>query len=393
MMHIGNKEGSMTTATQGMARVKELYENRSQRAKELRSDGKKVIGYLCCYSPVELMTAAGMVPYRLTGSLEPITEADAYIETLVCPYVRSLFDLGIKGEYRFLDGTIWPHTCDNIYKSYDIWKYYMKPDFWHFLDVPHQLYDTSFEFFKFQIALLKERLEDFAGVRISHQNLNDAIKLHNRNRGLLRELCELRKADPPLISGTEMTQVIVAVMTTPVEEANELVASVIEEVKERRERPEKKPCRLLVYGSVIDNIPFIELIEESGANVVIDDLCFGTRYYRQDVELSDDPLLSIAERYLDKVMCPRTHRPDLHTREKTLESRIGYLREYAIDYNANGVILYVLRFCDSCAFDAPEIRDYLQKAGLHVLHLEDDYSLTSIQGFRTRIQAFVEMVG
>ena len=86
----------MTTATRGMASVKELYENRSQRAEELISQGKKAVGYLCCYSPVELITAAGMVPYRLTGSLQPITEADSVIETLVCPYVRSLFDLGLK---------------------------------------------------------------------------------------------------------------------------------------------------------------------------------------------------------------------------------------------------------------------------------------------------------
>jgi len=383
----------MATATKGMTSVKELYENRSQRAKELISEGKKIVGYLCCYPPVELVTAAGMVPYRLTGSLQPITEADSVIETLVCPYVRSLFDLGIKGQYRFVDGIIWPHTCDSIYKSIDIWKYYMKPRLLHFLDVPHQLYPTSFEFFEFQIALLKEYLEDFAGTKISNQSLNDAIKLHNQNRSLLRELCALRKADPPLISGTEMTQVMVAVMTIPVEEANELVKSVIAEVKGRRERPQKKPCRLLVYGSVIDDIAFIKVVEESGANVVIDDLCFGTRYYWHDVEITADPLRSLAERYLDKIMCPRTHRPDLETREKTLASRYGYLKEYAREYNANGVILYVLRFCDAAAFDAPELSDYLQKAGLPVLHLEDDYSLTSIQGFRTRVQAFLEMIG
>jgi benzoyl-CoA reductase/2-hydroxyglutaryl-CoA dehydratase subunit BcrC/BadD/HgdB len=39
------------------------------------------------------------------------------------------------------------------------------------------------------------------------------------------------------------------------------------------------------------------------------------------------------------------------------------------------------------------VRDYLEEAGIAVLHLEDDYSLSSIQGFRTRIQAFLEMIG
>jgi benzoyl-CoA reductase/2-hydroxyglutaryl-CoA dehydratase subunit BcrC/BadD/HgdB len=54
--------------------------------------------------------------------------------------------------------------------------------------------------------------------------------------------------------------------------------------------------------------------------------------------------------------------------------------------------LYIIRYCDSFEFDAPEVRDYLQEAGIPVLHLEDDYSLTSIQGFKTRIQAFLEMM-
>jgi benzoyl-CoA reductase/2-hydroxyglutaryl-CoA dehydratase subunit BcrC/BadD/HgdB len=241
-------EVKLSTITAGLARVEELYQSRDVRVKQLQKEGKKVIGYVCCYPPVELVTAAGIVPYRLTGSLQPITEADSYIETLVCPYVRSLFDLGIKGKFRFLDGMIWPHTCDAFHKSHDIWKYYMKPDFWHFLDVPHYLHPTSFEFFQFQIALLKEYLEDFAGAKISNKSLNDAIRLHNRNRALLRELSELRKADPPLISGTEMTQVMVAVMTIPVEEANDLVESVIEEVKDRRNHPERKSARLFLYG-------------------------------------------------------------------------------------------------------------------------------------------------
>ena len=382
----------MSTVTAGLTRVNELYQSRDERVKELQKEGRKIVGYVCCYPPVELVTAAGLVPYRLTGSLQPVTEADSYIENLVCPYVRSLFDLGIKGRFKFLNGMIWPHTCDAFHKSHDIWKYYMKPDFWHFLDVPHYLHPTSFDFFKFQITLLKEYLEDFAGVRISNQSLNDAIKLHNQNRALLRQLCDLRKADPPLISGTEMTEVMVAVMTIPIEEANDLVKSVIEEIKGQRGRPEHKSCRLLVYGCMIDDTAFTKLVEESGANVVIDDLCFGTRYYWHDVTISEDPLQALAERYLDKVMCPRTHRPDLETQEETVESKLGYLRRYAEEYHANGVILYVIRFCDSAEYDAPEIVDYLQRVGLPVLHLEDDYSLSSIYGLRTRVEAFVEML-
>lgn len=61
------------------------------------------------------MTALGMVPYRIMGNLrEPVTEADAYLETEVCPYIRNCFDRGLKGDYGFLDGVVVPHSCENV---------------------------------------------------------------------------------------------------------------------------------------------------------------------------------------------------------------------------------------------------------------------------------------
>lgn len=377
----------------GLARAKELYENRDQRAKELRGDGKKVMGYICCYPPTELITAAGFVPYRITGSLEPITAADAYLETLMCPYVRSCFDLGIKKEYDFVDGMIWPHTCDNIQKTYDIWKHYIPHSYFHYLDVPHMTDPSSFEFFTKEIDILKESLEEFGGVKITEERLKEAIAAHNENRALLRQLTGLRKQDPPLISGTEMTQVMMAVMSTPVDEANELLRSIIEEVSTRKDGPQRKAARLLVYGCEIDDIAFINLVEESGANVVIDDLCFGTRHYWDDVATDGDPLKNLADRYLEKIMCPRTFRRSPGTRQEDLDNRFGYLRDFAKSFNVNGAILYIIRYCDTFEFDVPEVRDYLQQAGIPCLLLEDDYSLTSIGGFKTRIEAFLEVIG
>ncbi|MCG6534244.1 MAG: 2-hydroxyacyl-CoA dehydratase family protein, partial [Syntrophales bacterium LBB04] len=58
-----------------------------------------------------------------------------------------------------------------------------------------------------------------AGVKVSDEDVIKAIGLHNRNRALLRELSGLRKQEPPLLSGAEMTQVVIAVLTLPVEES------------------------------------------------------------------------------------------------------------------------------------------------------------------------------
>ncbi|MFQ5987372.1 MAG: 2-hydroxyacyl-CoA dehydratase subunit D [Dehalococcoidia bacterium] len=376
----------------GLDWAKRLYENRSQRAKELREEGKKVIGYICAFPPRELITAAGLVPYRITGTLQPITEADAYLETLMCPYVRSCLDLGVKRQYDFLDGMIWPHTCDNIQKTFDIWKHYVPYSYLHYLDVPHMPDPSSFEFFTEELDVLKGSLEEFGGVKITEERLKEAIGVHNENRALLRQLTGLRKQAPPLISATEMTQVMMAAMSVPVYESNEMLKNIIEEVSTRKDGPQEKATRLLVYGCEIDDIAFINLVEECGANVVIDDLCMGTRDYWKDVATEGDPLQNLADRILGEIMCPRTFRRSRGTRQQDLDNRFSYIRDFAKEFNVNGAILYIIRYCDTFEFDAPEVRDYLEEAGIPVLYLEDDYSLTSIQGFKTRIQAFLEMI-
>jgi benzoyl-CoA reductase/2-hydroxyglutaryl-CoA dehydratase subunit BcrC/BadD/HgdB len=94
----------------GMARVEEVFRDRSRRAKELKGEGRKVIGYLCTFTPVEFITAAGLVPFRMTGNMRKQAElAEHHLETIACSYTRSVLDLAIGGNYSFLDGFVIPH--------------------------------------------------------------------------------------------------------------------------------------------------------------------------------------------------------------------------------------------------------------------------------------------
>lgn len=294
----------------GLVGAKELYENRIKRAGELKLSGSKIIGYLCCFPPIELMTAIDLVPYRITGSAqEQITQGDAYLETLMCPYIRSCFDLAVKGKYDFLGGLVVPHSCDSVHRIYDIWRYYSNPAYSHFIDVPHMCHRGSIEFFKRELERFKQSLERYAKKDISTENLVQAINLHNENRALLRELYQFRQHNPPLLSGVEATQILIAGMSLPAKEYNELLESIIPEIAARKEIPREKKPRILIYGSEIDDTGFIELIEQCGADIVMDDLCTGTRQFWHDVEPGDDPLEALAIHYLMKIPCPRTYKP------------------------------------------------------------------------------------
>src|SRR4030042_6481241 len=122
----------------GLSKVKEICQNRSQRVKELKAEGRPVIGYLCIYPVLEMITALDLVPYRIAGDInEPITDADDYMPTIVCPFLRSILDLGLKGRYDFLDGVVMAHICDVGARTAHLWDVSVKTPYSHFLDIPH----------------------------------------------------------------------------------------------------------------------------------------------------------------------------------------------------------------------------------------------------------------
>jgi len=372
-------EGALTKA-------QNLYENRVARVRELANEGKKVIGYFCAYTPVEFLTALDLVPYRIQGGVgKPLKQVDQYLETIVCPYVRSCFDLALGGEYDFLSGMVIPHTCDAMHRLHDIWKYHLNPPYTYCITVPHMTHEASFEYFRKELELFQQSLESFVGRPISKEKLAEAIELHNRSRALLRELYELRKPAPPLLSGTESIQVLVAGMTIPVQEFNELLEGVIAEVRSRSPGSDSRP-RLIVVGSEIDDVAMVRLAEDSGASVVMDDLCTGSRAFWKDVDTTKDALTALAERYLGGITCPCTFRPG------KLDQRFSYLDDYIRDWNVQGVLFYTIRFCDTYQLDGPELQEHLEIMELPVLHLEDDYIKPPLGQWKTRIEAFLETI-
>ncbi|MFC1939515.1 2-hydroxyacyl-CoA dehydratase subunit D [Chloroflexota bacterium] len=389
----------MSQGSKGLTRAKETYQNRAQRAQELKQSGKNIMGYLCLYPPLEMMTALGLVPYRIFGDMrEVVTEADRGLPVSFCPFVRSCLDLGLKHKYDFLDGVVATHACDAMEKTAHVWERAINHPYFHFIDIPAKVNRRAEEVFKGELETFKQTLEAFAQQKLSPGKLKKAIETHNEQRALVRELYELRKADPPLISGVETLQVIKALMSIPVDEGNRLLKEVIAEVRERKDGPQKKAARLLAWGSIIDDLSLIELIENAGANVVIDDTCVGTRAYWTDVKLTDDPMEGLAHHYLAEIKCPRTFieaaegqiRKD-HMAD--LESRFGYLKEFIEEWKVNGAILQSVKYCDTHGFEVPELKYYLDSLSLPSTYLEHDYTEGSLAPLRTRIEAFLEIIG
>lgn len=376
----------------GLAKAQEIYNNRGKYARELKEQGKKIFGYFCCYPPIELLTALDIIPVRILGSMdEPITLADNCLPPVMCIFCRSAFDLGMKGQYDYFDGFVGAHACDGAERTSIIWSNYIKTPCNFHLDIPHTTHDAAVDFFKEQLEYFQQELEKFIGKDIKPDKLREAVAAHNRQRALVREIYELRKPDPPLITGTEMLKALIATMGMSVDEGNLLLEEVIQEIKQRKNVQEKK-SRLLIWGSLIDNAAFTELIESSGLNIVIEDTAIGTRPYWHDIRDTKDPLLGIAEHYLKEVLCPRTFRDSGKNYEQDSEMRFSYLKDFAKHWKVDGVFANIIRNCDVHGYEVPVIKDYLNGLGIPVLVIEQDYSTTSLQSLRTRFQAFAETI-
>lgn len=359
-----------------------LLLTRHDVAKRWKKGGKPVIGWTCTYTPEEVIYAANALPIRILGSLERTSLADAYLPQNVCSFCRSSFDQALRGKYDYLDGYVVSNTCDNCGMMYDMWKYHVKVPYFYLINTPHTKSKKAHNFFYEETSRLKESLENSFKTDISKESLKNAIRVYNENRDLLKKVYDLRKKTPPLISGVEAIEIVLSSMLTSKEEHNRLLEQLLSQIENRADIP-KSGTKLLVSGSVMDNTEMIKIIEGTGANVVADDLCIGSRYFWDLVNPTADPLRAIADRYLDKIPCPFT----VHSQD-----RFKHTLEMAKKYGAEGAIIFVLKFCDTHLFDAPALVEELKAQGLPVLYLEWEHAMSGVAQLKTRIEAFIEMI-
>jgi benzoyl-CoA reductase subunit C len=140
----------------------------------------------------------------------------------------------------------------------------------------------------------------------------------------------------------------------------------------------------MVLGSENDDIPFINMVEQCGATVVIDDHCVGTRYFWNNVvQNSTDPIQNIAQRYIDRPACP--------SKDWIERNRVAHVVNLAKEYNAQGAILIQQKFCDPHELDIPAIKKAFGEIGIPTLFLEFDVTVP-IGQFKIRVEAFLEII-
>jgi len=369
-------------------RFRELNESFPKTAQilEHKSKGGKVVGWLCTYVPEEVIHAAGALPIRIIGYSHEanLDDANAHLYINNCTFSRSCLQLGLEGQYEFLDGVVGGSTCDGARRLFDVWRQYVGTPFHHVLTVPRKFTERAHELYYEEVMLFKKHFEEHFGVEITDEALERSVGVLNESRLLLRDLYDLRKRDKPPVSGAEVMEVLNAAYRMPKELFNAWLRELIGELKSSDKAFSGK-ARVMLVGSVLTNPDFVKSIEDQGALVVTDELCTSTRYWGDRVVIDERrPVLeSIARRYLDNFPCARMYPSD---------ERFDRIIEYARDFKVDGVISETVRYCVQYAHDLPLLSDRLSEHGIPMLSLDVEYGTAGSGQIATRVQAFLEML-
>ncbi|MCK4471348.1 MAG: 2-hydroxyacyl-CoA dehydratase, partial [Anaerolineae bacterium] len=305
------------------------YPNWSDRYPDHRA-----MGYFCTYVPEEIIHAAGFVPVRIRSGGETPSRADAHLQSYTCALCRSALDQALRGDLSFLQGMVFPHTCDTIQALTDIWRMSF-PDLYveTVVQPVHLSSPSSRPYLIAELQRFRHSLEGLIGQEISDQAIGASIESFNEKRRLLARLYDLRDRLP----APELFAATGAGFVMPLEEYNQLLGELVELPAEGNGAPPKGPGLILV-GAILDDPVVLTIVEELGARIVGDDLCTGSRYFAQPVEADDDPIAALADRYLHRLPCPAKYHPDHQPGE--------HLLKLVSESKANGIAFVLPKFCD-----------------------------------------------
>jgi len=264
---------------------------------------------------------------------------------------------------------------------YGFSKLLLKTQFVQFLEVPQRLSPNGVEYYAAGLEKFARAVQAFSGKPITDHTLAESISIYNRSRSLLGKAYQIRR-EKGLISGSEAQAVVLASMLMPREEHNRRLAAFLDTAASRKDLP-ASGVRLFLSASILDSTSFIEQVEECGGSVVADDMPSGSRYFAGLVDERDHPLHALADRYLNKVACPRKLLP---------EERLAFVTDMLEGADVKGALIYSMRACDPHLYEYPLLRKYFDERKTPVLFFRGEGAETARDQQKADIEAFIEVL-
>lgn len=375
--------------------TKTIGEARSELAIKIiaaKEEGKKVVGSMCSYFPVELVLAAGAINVGLCGTTQDsVVVAERELPADQCPMVKSTYGRAVGDTcplFHLADCVVGETTCDGRKKMYELMSR-IKP--MHVMDLPQKPEEReAVVHWVAEVRKLKTFIEQQLDVEIDDASLREAIKETNTERSLLKKIHEYRKHHPLPIMGKDLVG-LTSLFSYTVDRREYVsnLKSLMEEIEQRIANkvyacePGRPRVLWTGLGNSLGCDKVLTLVEECGAVVVCQEGCGGVTRLDDLIDETADPIEAIAERYL-KVTCS-CMTPN--------NNRFSQIERLIPEYSIDGVLDLTWQSCHTFNIESHRVGELVKnRYGLPFLHIVTDYSQSDVENLRIRIEAFVEQM-
>ncbi|MGI5876896.1 MAG: 2-hydroxyacyl-CoA dehydratase subunit D [Dethiobacteria bacterium] len=341
------------------------------------------MAWLCSYTPVEIISCCGLLPYRIFAAHNKSFYGSSLLHTTLCPYVRGALDELLQETERDLEGAVLVHSCNAIFHLYHALVRYSKLPFTYLLDLPRDSSPQAIAFYADSLQKFHATLSAHCGIQAREDDLWEQIYLYAENRSKLMELYR-NSALKGIPDGSELIRLVRSLMILPAQDFQQLFQDYYQKkLQEEYSRSFQRGPRIFLTGSMA---PFhlIKMIRELGGRIVLDDLCNGKRAvdFSERPAPGENPYQYLARLYLKRAPCARM---------KHAAEQIVCLNGILQDHDLAGIIFFYLKFCDSWYYYGQLLKEKLHQVPVLVLEAEEMESGVTGQQ-RTRIAAFLEML-
>lgn len=349
-----------------------------------RDAGGKVLGHFQVYFPEEIAHAAGMLPVKIRGAQVEARRADSRFGSYLCSILKSSLELALSDRLE-LDMFVSHPICDAARNLAAIWGRNVTYSS-QILYLPQNANSAyAAQYLRDEYDRMKRDIESVVGRQVSDDDLRHSVGVFNENRRLLRALYAIKRETPWLLSAYEAYVLVAVGGMIPREEHNELLRHVIPQIRARPARKQDK-IRVVFEGAFCEQPPLdlLRVIAQS-CYVVDDDLLIGLRWIEEDVPTDGDPLMNLAEAYLEK----STYSPVQHDLRKPKEKMLLQRIEKA---GAEAAIVTAAKMCEPGLDEQVAYSRELDEAGTPYFLSEFEEKMTSFDHLQVQLETFVENI-
>ena len=371
-------------------KLKQAYDDRKAVLSAWKAGGKKVVCIAGYDVPEEIILAAGMLPFRVTGYYGGERKsADKYLEYSFGAIWKGLWESIAEDYAGLMDYLVFSSSSDMFLKLFYYFRTLQRleperplPEL-RYLD--YELVEHSFksqERNERELRDLIETVEGWSGNKVTADALREAIALCNAYREALTEFSALRGKDNCRVTGSEALVVIGGSMFLEKAEAIEAVRAVTEAAKSWQIA---EGARVYYVGSPQETTEVYELAEANGVNIVGEDHDMGARMFDTLVRTDIEPVSALADRLLKRM--PSSEKGSIANRVKAIGDKLA-------ETGADAFLTYMNNNDESYVWDYPSIRkSVLEPRGIPSDTVQKQtWPLTEPEALAARFRGLAAMV-